>query len=502
MTEPVSGGTGAGLDFTIEIDATRDLAVHADRVDALITVQANSGWAPAPAARIAEILIMDRSLSMLSQNKIHEARRAACAAIDALPEGAFLGIIAGNELAARVFPPARGLAAIDAGTRQAAKRTVMSLMPEGGTKIGRWLAAANELFAAEPTAGGIRHAVLYTDGKNEHETRPQLDAALGACADQFACDVRGLGDDWDYTELRHIADALHGDATAVLRIADLADDFIGLMHQVRRLIAPRTYLRLSLNDRFRITAIAQTYPVQADLTRHQRPTDTTAPGLLVPLGPWEDQAARCYQVTLRFDPATIPIGETLRAARVDLLAELADGTREPCANAPLIVTRHVTPDFETQEHPWITRVNKERELGVAMRACFDAWRRGRAAEADDELNLAFRLARELGDGRLPLLESVSVIAPDGMARLRADVAVGEMQKFALDSVKTGRSASRAHQASPADGMSPADGADEPGTGPAQPTAPVRECDACGEPNEEDFAYCVECGEPLRDGTAS
>jgi hypothetical protein len=84
MTEPVSGGPGAGLDFTMEIDATRDLAVDADRVEALITIHATSGGIPGPAARIAEILIMDRSLSMQAQNKIHEAQRAACAAVDAL----------------------------------------------------------------------------------------------------------------------------------------------------------------------------------------------------------------------------------------------------------------------------------------------------------------------------------------------------------------------------------------------------------------------------------
>ncbi len=493
MTEPVSGGTRAGLGFSIEIDATEDLPVDADRAEALITVQASSGGTPAPAAKIAEILIMDRSLSMLGQHKIHEARRAACAAIDALPGGALLGIIAGNEHAKRVFPPAGGMAEIDAGARQAAKRGVMTLMPEGGTKIGQWLAAANELFAAEPAAGGVRHAVLYTDGKNEHETRSQLDAALSACADRFVCDVRGLGDDWEYTELRHIANALHGDATAVLRIADLADDFTGLMRRVRRLVVPRTYLRLSPTDPFqvRIAAIAQTYPVQADLTQHQRPAGGTA--VDVPLGSWEERATRRYQVSLRFDPATIPSGERRRIARVELLAERADGTRERCADAPLAVVRHATPGFDIVLPDSLERAENERELGLAMRACVDAWLYGRAAEADEELNLAFRLARKFGDVRLPLLESVSVIASDGRARLRTDLAAGEMQKLGLDSAKTSMSAPRAHPGPPAEG---AGGADKPESGPAGPAAPARVCHVCDEPNEEDAEYCAECGQPL------
>lgn len=495
----MSGGTGFGLDFTIEIDATRDLSVNADRVEALITIKATSGGAPAQAAQIAEILIMDRSLSMERQNKIHEARRAACAAIDALPGGALLGIVAGNHEAVPVFPAAGGLAAIDAMTRAAAKSSVMSLWPEGGTRIGQWLLAAKDLFAAkdlsaaERAVGLVRHAVLYTDGKNQHEGRPKLDTALTACSDRFSCDVRGVGDDWDYTELLHIATALHGDATAVLRIADLADDFIGLMRRVRRLVVPRTYLRLSLNDRFRIAAVTQTKPVEADLTRQQRPGGAGA--VDVPLGSWDDQATRHYQVSLRFDPDTIPTGEKLRAARVDLLAELPDGTCESCAHAPLTIFRHATPGFATIMPESLTRAGSERELGLAMRACADAWLHRRSAEAQEELNLAFRLARELGDVRLAVLESISATGQDGRAVLRTDVTVGEMQKLGLDSTKTGLPAPGPRRATPADeGVADA-GPDRPESAVGGSAAPV--CEVCGEPSQDDAAYCVECGEPLR-----
>ena len=195
MTAPVNGGAAPGLDFTLEIDATRDLGADASRVEALVTVKAQPAGADAPAARAVEVLIMDRSRSMMGENKIHEAHRAAAAAIDALPDGAFLGIIAGNRAAEAVFPRAGGLAAIDARTRTAAKRQVMRLRPEGGTEIGRWLTAAAALFASGPAAGFVRHAVLYTDGKNEHETPEALDAVLSTCADRFVCDVRGVGGD-------------------------------------------------------------------------------------------------------------------------------------------------------------------------------------------------------------------------------------------------------------------------------------------------------------------
>lgn len=496
--EPVSGGTGSGLDFTIEIDSRGDLAINEDRVEALITIQATSGGTPAPAARIAEILIMDRSLSMHAQNKIQEAQRAACAAIDTLPGGALLGIVAGNQEATPVFPATGGLATIDAMTRTAAKSRVMSLLPEGGTRIGEWLLAAKDLFAAAPAAGVVRHAVLYTDGKNEHESRPELDAAVTACSDRFSCDVRGVGDDWDHTELLRIATGLHGDATAVLRIADLADDFIRLIRRVRRVVVPRTYLRLALSDRFSIAAVTQTKPVEADLTRQLRPAGAAITD--VPLGSWDDQATRQYQVSLRFEPDTVPAGLKMRATRVDLLAELPDGTYRTCAHAPLTIFRHDTPDFVTFTSESLTSVERKRELGLAMRACADAWLQRRSADAEEELNLAFRLARELDDVRLAELESVSVTGPDGRARLRADVTAVEMKKFWLDSVRTVRPGDRPRQARPADGAAADARADKPRREPGGTAA--GECDACGETGQDDAAYCIECGEPLRGGSGS
>jgi hypothetical protein len=493
MTAPVNGGAAPGLDFTIEIDATRDLGADVFRAEALITVTAHPAGAAAPAAAAVEVLIMDRSRSMLGENKIHEAHRAACAAIDVLPDGVLLGIIAGNRTAEPVFPAAGGLAVIDAGTKAAAKRQVMSLRPEGGTEIGRWLAAANELFATGPAAGFVRHAVLYTDGKNEHETPAALDAALSACADRFVCDVRGVGGDWHYAELRHIAEMLHGDATAVLRIADLAEDFTQLMQRVQRLVVPRAYLRLQPRGSFRISSIAQTYPVRVDLTRHQQPAGNAA--VDVPLGPWEQQTRR-YQLSLQFDPATLPAEDDVRAARVELLTEIADGTRERRASAALVVRRHATPDFRTVVPESLTKVEKERELSLAMQACADAWLNRRTADADDELNLALRLAREVRDVRLPLLEGVAVAGPDGRARLRPDVTPGEMQRLGLDSTKTALTVT---------GGSASNGARPPGSPPGSPPGPLpvtgRACPRCGATTRAaNLRFCEACGAPF-DGEA-
>jgi hypothetical protein len=481
----VSGAGAPGLRFSIDIDATSHLAFDADRAEALITIRAPSGTAAGHAPRIAEILIMDRSKSMWGHNKIHEALRAACAAIDGLPDGALLGIIAGNDLVGPVFPAAGKLAVVDPGTRAAARRLVMSLRPDGGTKIGTWLTAASQQFAAE--SGAMRHAVLYTDGKNQHESRAELDRALSTCADQFTCDVRGLAGDWDYAELEHIADTLHGDATAVLDIADLTDDFTQLIGRLRRAVTPRSYLRLVPGRQFRIGAITQEHPRQVDLTDGQQPAGDGA--VHVQLGAWEEQETRRYKLSLRFDPDALPAGEDVRAARIDLFAEVAGGARERCADAPLVVRRHLTPGFRTEIPDSLTQVEKERDLTIAMRACADAWLSQQFADADEELALALRLAREAGDARLSLLADIADTGPDGRVRVRPGVTHGEMQRLGLHSTKTTKTAR------PADAAARAP--DAPATGPAGPRA----CRACGEVADdgEDLKFCEACGAPFGDG---
>jgi Ca-activated chloride channel family protein len=481
MTGPVAGGVASGLDFTIEVDATRDLGINTDRVEAIITVRAHPAESAAPTARLAEVLIMDRSLSMQQHNKIHEARRAACAAIDTLPDGVLLGIVAGHRQAQSVFPEAGGLAVADAQVRAGAKHRVMSLLPEGGTCIGRWLVAADEAFATARGAGVIRHAVLYTDGKNEHENRAELDAALARCREKFTCDVRGLGEDWDYREVRHIADALGGDAEAIVNVTDLTGDFTRLMLRAAQLVVPRTSLRLRLYRSFEVVAVERVYPDRADLAAAQRAAgERTAE---IPLGAWTaEPAERRYQVSLRFDPGVVPVGEELRAARADLDAELPDGTMESRANAPIAIVRHDTPE-PTILPESLTRIHRQRDLTFLIQDCVDAVGEGRAADADRHLERALRLARELGDEKLPLLEGIAVVGAGGKVRLRPGVTRGELQRVGLYSTMT---SFKLPGGLPHGGRA----------GVPAPPVPRRPCARCDEPAVDGDVYCTACGEPL------
>jgi von Willebrand factor type A domain len=429
---------GSAPEFIVEVDPAGDLSFDAERADALLTVCARPAGGTASDAPIAEILIMDASGSMAGGGRIGEARRAACAAIDALRDGTFLGIVAGNHEARTLYPRTGGLARVDARVREAAKYAVLALWPARGTAIGRWLTHTAQLLESAP-AGIVRHATLYTDGKNEHESPEQLGRALAECADRFVCDVRGLGQDWHYEELLRITQALHGDAEAVVDIADLTADFTRLMRRAQGLKVPRAYLSLQLDPRFRLGFVRQTTPVEADLTDlRQRDGDT----IHIPLGSWGLEC-RQYQVSLRFDAAALPVGRDTRAAGVALLTETPSGARRRSAEAgPVVVHRHAYRDPPRPVHAGLTRAENAHELGMAMRACAGAYFYRDFAEADRELQRAFDLARGLGDAqRLRLLRDVATEGENGAVRLRPDVTRGQMQKLGLDSTK--------HDAAPA-----------------------------------------------------
>ncbi len=155
--------------FTAEAYQNEYLPTGGGEVNAVVTVTA-SGAAPASdSTRAAEIVIIDVSGSMgVPRAKLKSATRATAEAIDCIRDGVMFGVIAGNDTARAVYPQEGGLVPASPWTRQDAKQAVARLKAENGTAIGSWLALANELFATTPEA--IRHAILLTDGRNEHET--------------------------------------------------------------------------------------------------------------------------------------------------------------------------------------------------------------------------------------------------------------------------------------------------------------------------------------------
>jgi Ca-activated chloride channel family protein len=422
-----------GLWFTVTVDATHELGRDTEQVGAVVTVAGRPDEAGVPAtATAAEIIIMDRSLSMQRGGKLPRAKQAVQAAIDALPDGTYFAVISGSHIAKQVYPPTGQPRPASKEGKAEAKLRVSREAPTGGTAMGTWLTLADQLFAQAPPA--VRHAVLYTDGINEHEEPGQLARVLRACRDHFVCDVRGVGNDWDYRELQGIADALQGKVEAIIDIADLSRDFTDLMRQAQRLIIPRAYLRLRLDHRFRLESIRQIRPAENDLTDHRITRDDGVTD--IPLGSWGEES-RDYLVLLRVDSAALPYDDEVRAARVDVIArQPPDESLKPCADAVAMTVRRLPYRDAPSISMRITEVQELMRLGQAERAGIDACKRGDRGAAAREFTIALAIAQRLGElDHLTRIKRLVTIDDDGKVRLRLDISQGDLLITGTGSVR-------------------------------------------------------------------
>lgn len=424
MSGQLPRGARHGLWFSLTVDATSDLARDTDRVGALVTVEAQqSERGAAAAADAAEIVIMDRSLSMHRQGKLQQAKGAVEAAIDALADGTYFAVIAGNHDTEQVYPGGGELECVSARAKTEAKVRVSNLAAAGGTAMGTWLTLADQIFGQVPDA--VRHAVLYTDGINEHETTEQLGTALRACRDHFVCDVRGVGVDWDQRELRQIAGALQGKVEAIIDIADLRRDFTRLIEHAQRLHVPETYLRLTLDHRFRLEAVRQIRPTESDLTSHVMPQDG---GVVdIPLLAWGDET-RDYLVVLRVHPGSLPYDDEVRAARVDIVSgRLTAEAPVPCAAAVAVTVRRQSHRDSGPANVTVRQAQDLMRLGEATRAGIDAYQRGDTETAVRELTVAVGIARRLGaSAHLARLRRLVTIDEHGEVRLRPGISRADL----------------------------------------------------------------------------
>jgi hypothetical protein len=194
--------------ITVDVDHNPYLAEGTGTVDAIVSIVAGADVVvKAPAAERVEAIVIDCSGSMQTPiAKFDAAKAATLAAVDELVDGTYFTIIAGTEVARPVYPREGFPTAASPATKASAKQAVDALRPGGGTAMGTWLAAVREVVGRHP--GALTHAILLTDGKDEHETVKDLQREISSSQGKFTCDCRGVGTAWHVEELRSISSAL------------------------------------------------------------------------------------------------------------------------------------------------------------------------------------------------------------------------------------------------------------------------------------------------------
>ncbi|MEU2154366.1 VWA domain-containing protein [Streptomyces sp. NPDC019396] len=397
---------------------------------------ASLGSPPGPGASAAVVLMVDCSGSMdYPPTKMRNARDATAAAIDTLRDGTAFAVVAGTHVANEVYPGGGRLAIADDRTRAQAREALRRLSAGGGTAIGTWLRLADQLLHSGDAA--IRHGILLTDGRNEHESPEDLKAALDACAGRFTCDARGVGTDWEVKEVTGIASALLGSADIVADPAHLADDFTRMMADAMGKEVADVALRLWTPVGAEITFVKQVAPTVEDLTGRRTQAGPRAGDY--PTGSWGDES-RDYHVCVRVPQAGL--GQEMLAARVSLvLPDPSGGT--PQALSQGLVRAVWTDDMasSTSMNPQVAHYTGQAELAQVIQQGLDARKSGDIDGATAKLGRAVQLAAASGneDTAKLLAKVVDVVdVATGTVRLKAKVADADEMTLETRSTKTVR----------------------------------------------------------------
>jgi hypothetical protein len=341
--------------------------------------------------------------------------------------------VAGAGRAWLLYPKGDGLAIADPHTKEAARQSVGRLRTHGGTAIGQWLRLARELFATREDT--LRHAILLTDGQNEHESAADLAAAIELCIGVFSCDCRGVGTDWDVDELRKIATALLGTVDIVPDPDGLAADFEAMMQASMAKEVADVALRVWTPQHATVRFIKQVAPAVGDLTARRVQASPQAGDY--PTGAWGTES-RDYHLCVNVEPGRA--GQEMLAARVSLILNTASG--------PQTLGQGLIRAIWTEDEALSTRMNRhvahytgQAELAQAIQDGLEARKAGDEDTATARLGQAVALAHESGneDTANLLAKVVDVVDPaTGTVRLKAKVADADEMTLDTRSTKTVR----------------------------------------------------------------
>ncbi|WP_405840122.1 vWA domain-containing protein [Streptomyces sp. NBC_01518] len=434
--------------FSVDVYQNEYLPEGGREVNAIVTVTSTGGGtigSPVAAPHLysagqgpdaAVAIMVDCSGSMdYPPTKMRNARDATAAAIDTLRDGVHFAVIGGTHVAKEVYPGGGALAVADARTRDQAKQALRKLSAGGGTAIGTWLRLADRLLSSADVS--IRHGIVLTDGRNEHEAPEDLKAALDSCAGRFTCDARGVGTDWEVKEVTGIASALLGTADIVADPAHLAADFTKMMETAMGKEVADVALRLWTPVGTAIKFVKQVAPRVEELT--DRRTEAGPRAGDYPTGSWGDES-RDYHVCVEVPEAGI--GQEMLAARVSLVVPQPDGSTQNLG-AQGLVKAVWTDDMvaSTSINPQVAHYTGQAELAQVIQQGLDLRKSGDIDGATAKLGRAVQLASVSGnaDTAKLLAKVVDVVdAAAGTVRLKAKVAEADEMTLETRSTKTVR----------------------------------------------------------------
>ncbi len=416
--------------FTSTVYQNEFLTDGGTDVNAIVTIDCSGAGSAGQTGSGAagEIIIVDTSGSMGEAN-MRAAKQAAMVAVDAILDGTFFAIVAGNHKAYLAYPMVQtgaGMVQMNAHTRRQAKDAISFFRSDGGTAIGAWLNLARALFESVGPLSQ-KHAILLTDGENHNETPQQLDAAIRNCIGQFQVDARGVGVDWKVEEIRKISQALLGTVDLIPSPQQMPAVFLELMRKAMGRGVADAQLRVWVPQGAQVLFVRQVSPTVEDLTHRGVPVNPLTQGY--PTGSWGDES-RDYHIAVRL-PAKA-VGQEQLAARVQL------------AMGPDVVTQGLVkakwssdPALTARISPEVAHYTGQTELAAAIQEGLAAKAAGDDRTATTKLGRAIQLAQETGnDEATSKLKKVVDVQDAATGTVRLKRGVDKADEMALDTAST------------------------------------------------------------------
>lgn len=398
-------------------------------VNAIVSITVDDAGKAGSDGAAGEIIIIDCSGSM-GMRTMSAARSAAITAIDNILDDTYFAVVSGTHEAFLAYPVVQsgpGMVKMDEFTRQQAKVAVSRLIADGGTAIGKWLNLTRALFSSMGDIFSQKHALLLTDGADEHETPAQLNAAIEACRGQFQCDCRGVGTYWVVSEIRKISNALMGTLGFISDPNRLSEEFASIMQASMNRGVSEANLRVWTPQGAQLLFVRQVSPEVDDMTNKGRAVSPLV--VEYPTGAWGDET-REYHVSVRIPAKNI--GMEQLAARVQLVVD-----NQPKTQGLVKAIWSQNDSLTAQINSEVAHYTGQTELAQTIQEGLAARKVGDLSTATARLGRAVQLADQTGNDEAAekLSRVVDVVdISTGTVRLRQQV--NKADEMALDTAST------------------------------------------------------------------
>jgi hypothetical protein len=418
--------------FKAEVFQNAYLPSGSREVNAIMTVSATGTEGGGVGAGIREKvigIICDNSGSM-DGGKIHAAKDAMARMVWMLPPDAWFFVIAGAENAEVVTPTVRAIPE----NKQRAIADIKRIRAVGGTCISTWLGKALTQFGG--LQGAIRQGILLTDGENEKEDEPRLDAMLAACEGQFQLECRGVGSDWKVDELKKISGKLLGTTDIISRPDLIEADFQQILRGALSKEVSDVALRLWSPLGATVKFCKQVSPEIVDLTGKAKQSKTQT--FDYPTGAWGKDESRDYHFCIEVKPGEV--GDEMLAGRASLIIT-TNGVENKAAEARILAVWTDDESKSTKIDRRVAHYTGQAELAQSIQEGLEARARGDEDVATAKLGKAVRLAHESGnEATKKLLRKVVDVDNEetGTVQLKRQVAKEDAMALETRSTRTSR----------------------------------------------------------------